>query len=144
MHNVFTYGSLMFTSVWQAVVKGHYTQLPASLKGFKRTRIITDTYPVVLPNLTTTILPGVLYKNVSHSDLRRLDKFEGRFYYRKSVRVKICAPENCEEFVTADIYVLRARFAYLASGLDWNPNQFANRGLKIFRRCYFGHQSTKP
>lgn len=132
MPHLFTYGSLMFSEVFNRVVRHQYQQTPASVRHFKRTRIRNDSYPVVLPHFAPEPLAGVVYLDISSPDFLRLDKFEGQYYQRQRVQVR-SALGHC---VAAQIYVLRPKYRHLASKQPWSPQAFAQDQLKSFLDLY--------
>lgn len=133
--HIFTYGSLMFTEVWQNIVRRVYHRETAWLDGFRRTCIYNDSYPVVLPRAGEKDLEGVVYFAVDELDLRRLDEFEGDYYYRRRVFPRILKGGVAQK-IRAEIYLLKPRYAHLASPRPWSPDFFAERKLKQFRRVY--------
>jgi gamma-glutamylcyclotransferase (GGCT)/AIG2-like uncharacterized protein YtfP len=136
--NIFTYGSLMFPSVWQNIVKHSYDSQTALLDGFRRTYIYDDDYPVVLPRAGQKNLEGVVYFSVKHLDINRLDIFEGDYYYRRRAYPTILQDEQTQT-VEADLYVLKPQYAHLASRRPWDPEFFARRELKFFQKRYRRH-----
>ncbi len=123
--HIFTYGSLMFDEIWQRVTAGAYTKLPATAHGVKRTCIRGDCYPVAVPCQTARALSGLLYLNVTETDIVALDGFEGDYYLRSSWRVRSALGNR---WYKADIYLLHPRFRKLASIRPWRP--------EIFSRCH--------
>lgn len=131
--NIFTYGSLMFAEVWQDIVKLPYENQPAWLDGFRRTYILGDQYPVVLPRAGQKNLQGVVYFSVKNQDITRLDRFEGDHYYRRRVHPTIQA-DGQTKTIEADLYVLKPKYAHLASTRPWDPEIFEVRELRHFLR----------
>lgn len=84
--SIFTYGSLMFDAVWTRVVRGQYVSCRAKLDGFQRWCIRGETYPALLPTEGASV-QGILYSDLSTSDLALLDAFEGSAYERILVEV---------------------------------------------------------
>ncbi|NEX63268.1 gamma-glutamylcyclotransferase family protein [Noviherbaspirillum galbum] len=85
MH-VFTYGSLMFSPVWERVVRGSYEAEPAVLSGHVRHAILGETYPGMIASPGSEVA-GMLYRGVSDADVAALDAFEGVEYRRVAVQV---------------------------------------------------------
>lgn len=136
--NIFTYGSLMFAEVWQDIVKLPYENQPAWLDGFRRTYILGDQYPVVLPRAGQKNLQGVVYFSVKHQDITRLDRFEGEHYYRRRVHPTIQV-DGQTKTIEADVYVLKPKYADLATLRPWDPELFERRNLRFFRKMYSGN-----
>lgn len=133
--NIFTYGSLMFAEVWQDIVKLPYENQPAWLDGFRRTYILGDQYPVVLPRAGQKNLQGVVYFSVKEQDIARLDRFEGEHYYRRRVHPTILV-DGQTQTIEADVYVLKPKYADLATLRPWDPELFKVRHLRHFLRTY--------
>lgn len=136
--HIFTYGSLMFPVVWQSIVKHNYEYQPAWLDGFRRTCIHGDNYPVVLPRAGQKNLEGVVYFSVKALDIRKIDEFEGEYYFRKRIYPRILLNDQ-PKTIEADLYVLKPKYAELASRRAWDTEFFAARQLPQFRRSYKPH-----
>lgn len=131
--NIFTYGSLMFAPVWQSLVESNYPNLAATLHDYRRLTIRYDIYPVALPYKGHRIA-GVLYRGVQQADLKRLDEFEGEYYYRQAVSVTTIK----RELIAAQVYILKPNYRYLASACEWDKQRFKLWGLKQFLQRYKG------
>lgn len=131
--NVFTYGSLMFKDIWQDVTRENNEQLAATILGFSRVFIEGDVYPVLKPTSPTESLTGVMYTNVSHAAIKRLDVFEGEYYQRIKAKVKL---ENTTESHEAEVFVLKSKFQHLASSRNWSPDVFVAEHKDHFVRNY--------
>lgn len=128
MH-VFTYGSLMFAQVWQRVVRGTHSTRgtrdtrgmfgsePATLDAYARYAIVGETYPAMVPEYGGHVT-GVLYRDLTASDVAALDAFEGSEYRRDNVRVRLAS--GGEVNAGAYIYLLPHKL----SGMPWLPEQF--------------------
>jgi gamma-glutamylcyclotransferase (GGCT)/AIG2-like uncharacterized protein YtfP len=133
MHNVFTYGSLMFAPVWSQVVDGVYAPIPARLDGFQRLAVKGEAYPAAVP-LPTGSMKGLLYPNISPNDLARLDAFEGKYYLRTPVTV---ATAN-GVYVTAWAYILDGQYRHILDTAEWDVGTFAAEGIQHFLARYPG------
>lgn len=131
--NIFTYGSLMFADVWQNIVKQPYESCTALLDGFRRTCIHDDNYPVLLPRAGQKNLAGVVYFSVTSQDITRLDKFEGEYYFRRRVYPTLQL-DGQTKAIEADLYLLKPKYAHLASTRPWDPEIFEARELRHFLR----------
>lgn len=116
--NLFVYGSLMFPEIWESLVRSVYQSAPATLLGYKRTRIVGDCYPVIRPATHGDFVTGQIHWRVSDADLRRLDQFEGKLYRRRRVQVHALPMRRTP--VQAIAYVLHDRYRHLASAQPWN------------------------
>ena len=133
MKHVFTYGSLMFSEVWENIVHGRHQSVPATLSGYRRFSVHGEAWPVVMPGIPQDRLDGCLYRNVSVEDIRLLDEFEGDYYFRTPLQVK-----REDRIETAEVYVLRPRFYSIATQSSWDPVEFERSALNRFRAEYRG------
>ncbi len=129
--HLFTYGSLMFAPVWGRLAQGDYASTRAWLKGFKRTQICNDNYPVIVPSPNHSPFAGIVYRGVGLSDLKRLDAFEGKIYIRTRVRIWVA-----NKPLAAHTYVLKRRFYYLAGRKLWHPQSFEYCLLPAFIKAH--------
>ncbi len=120
--HIFTYGSLMFDSVWRRVVQGIYEKSGARVFGYRRRRIHGEVYPAAIPGMCADGVDGIVYLNVSEEDLRRLDEFEGLCYRRQVTECQL--PEG--NTVRASFYVFRDEYSYLIADEDWDAEWFAD------------------
>ncbi|MDX1668501.1 MAG: gamma-glutamylcyclotransferase family protein [Limnobacter sp.] len=127
--NVFVYGSLMFHQVWSSVVTGQYLTTNAVLEGHRRHRVEGETYPAAMPSAVHQI-EGIVYKNVSPADVKRLDLFEGPEYHREAADVLIETGEK----LPAQFY--RWLLPEKAIDDDWSVEYFRNVGLELFLNSY--------
>jgi len=130
--NLFTYGSLMFDAVWSRLVSQPYENSPAALSGYARKCVSGDSYPVVFKGDEYYSIAGMLYFNITPQDLAVLDEFEGEYYLREAVQVRL--PDG--SFQPAETYVLKDEFRHLASDRDWDADRFATDGIHHFIEKY--------
>jgi gamma-glutamylcyclotransferase (GGCT)/AIG2-like uncharacterized protein YtfP len=131
MKNIFVYGSLMFDDVWNRVVKRRYQKQPALLPGYRRMAIRGKSYPGLIKSVNSSV-QGVIYFNVFARDIKRLDKFEGR-YYRK-VPVTVLCENNHKHHARAYLFV-RHKINLLAHK-PWSPACFQAHHLHSFIARY--------
>lgn len=131
--NIFTYGSLMYSDIWQSLVEGRYRQAPSLALGYQRVCIKNDIYPVTCVAPRTSSVRGVVYFDVRENDLRQLDHFEGEFYQRRALNLYLPLQATC---VAAEAYMLSPRFEHLASGKPWNPRRFSSQNKTRFKNLY--------
>lgn len=138
MH-VFTYGSLMFEPVWQRVVQGDYASRPAWLHGYVRKCVKSEAYPVVFKGVSAFPVDGMLYLNVHRQDVDLLDKFEGEFYVREPVSVKLADGSE----TMAMTYILKETYRHIATDQHWDIEKFALTGIHQFLQQYRGFLNTR-
>lgn len=132
MPNVFTYGSLMFDPVWSRIVDSSYDRLESILPAYERKGIRDEVYPVIVPSSRHSQVQGIVYLDVSASDLARLDQFEGEYYYRKTE--KVVAPDMT--ILPAEVYVLKEEYYPIISPEEWDFEYFSTTGIHLFMHKY--------
>ena len=125
-HAIFTYGTLMFPEVMNAVCGRLYDSTPASLEGYQLTSLISRVYPAILP-VPGARCEGLLYTGIDEDMLVTLDDFEGDEYERVQVDV-----QSAGQTTSAWAYVLTASCFTLASGQDWKTAIFREKHLKNY------------
>lgn len=125
--NLFTYGSLMFPDVWQRVAGASFSTQPATLPGFAAWKVRGETYPGLAP-APGAETAGVVYFDVSPEAASRLDAFEGPFYERMEVQVRLpdgaCAP--------AWAYVVVPSHRHELDPDRWDAEEFRRHHLAHF------------
>ncbi len=134
MHNVFTYGTLMFAEVWQRVVSGNYEKTNATLLGYDRKTVKDEVYPALVKGKPDSSVAGIVYQGVSLKDLLSLDEFEGEYYRRETGRLVL--PENV--MITTVFYLVKPEFHHILSERKWDPEYFKHTGIHTFLDHYFG------
>jgi len=140
MTNVFVYGSLMFKSVWQYVVRGAYQSTAASVYGFTRYAVKDEAFPAVLKTQPNDQLNGLLYFDVSASDLKKLDDYEGELYLRQTIKAFYAQPDTpsnnkrkshtdelLKTSIDAAIYVIHPSQLAILSDQLWDVDAFARQ-----------------
>jgi gamma-glutamylcyclotransferase (GGCT)/AIG2-like uncharacterized protein YtfP len=160
MH-VFTYGTLMFPQVWQAVVgpddSGRQfaklpATLPATLPGYQIFRVAGAVYPGIIKysppappsdsqlstlNSQPSPVPGLLYLDVDPDSIARVDRFEDGFYRRQSITVTT----NDGRQLEAQTYVVPGEHRHVLTADPWTADEFEKRGdLARFVARYAGFQ----
>jgi gamma-glutamylcyclotransferase (GGCT)/AIG2-like uncharacterized protein YtfP len=140
--NLFTYGSLMSPLVWLRVVQATYRSETALLSGYIRKAVKGATYPVVYPRTDSDTVEGLVYYDISADDMKRLDRFEGDYYQRRSESVRL----SDGRLIDAEVYILKEAFRSIASDRDWDQKQFEREGLSSFLSSYLGFDevSSRP
>lgn len=129
MH-IFTYGSLMFSEIWQRVVSGDYRSAPALAHGYARYAVLGATYPGMIARPGAAV-EGVLYVDVSAQDVAALDLFEGGEYRREQIEVVMQSGEK----LIACTYLFTAEQGLSAVG--WEPQGFQ---MSRFISTYCGEE----
>lgn len=115
--NIFTYGSLMFPSVWEQVVRGRCRSVKAVLADHARFAITGETYPGMVMQSGATV-DGILYFDVDAADVARLDAFEGVDYRRVAVQLRLV--DGSELAAQTYLYNIPQRLLNLA----WQAENF--------------------
>ncbi len=134
MH-VFTYGTLMFPEVWQAVVGREFASVPGTAAGYAIYRVQDAVFPGIAAADERDSVRGVVYLDVDHASVARLDLFEDDFYVRRSVWI------DCEdgERRAADAYVVPPENESVLTDERWDRAKFvASGGLEQFIRRFQG------
>ena len=132
MH-VFTYGTLMISSVMEAVTGRRFASQNAILHGYARFRLEGATYPGLIPQ-ENAITDGVLYLNVDPSSLARLDAFEGAFYNRVRVEVEV----ETGALLPSAVYVVAPPHRHRLTPEAWRLDDFRRAHLAAFLASYHG------
>jgi len=133
MKNIFVYGSLMFDDIWNRIVKRRYDKQSALLPGYKRLAVKGESYPGLVKSFNSSV-EGVIYFNVTAQDIKRLDKFEGR-YYRK-VPVTVISDTGHLHKARAYLFVRHKR--NLLAHKPWDPVHFQAHHLHKYIARYNG------
>jgi gamma-glutamylcyclotransferase (GGCT)/AIG2-like uncharacterized protein YtfP len=134
--HVFVYGSLMYLPVWAQVVNGVYPCLNAVAKGFQRHAVPGETYPAMVENSSAQV-QGLVWLNVLHADLKRLDEFEGPEYERREIEVVL---NTSGESMRADTYIWLTPSA-LTDAL-WSVAEFEAEGMQAFLNKHVGNWNS--
>jgi gamma-glutamylcyclotransferase (GGCT)/AIG2-like uncharacterized protein YtfP len=136
MH-VFTYGTLMFPEVWQAIVAREFTAMEGTAAGYAIYRVRDAVYPGIVAAGERDRVRGVVYLDVDHASLARLDLFEGDFYTRQSVWVDCADGERR----AADAYVVPTENRSVLTDECWDRAKFVAGGsLEQFIRRFRGFE----
>ncbi len=121
----FTYGSLMYADIFERVAGRVPECSPATLNNWRRHALRDRTYPGAVQELGHSIR-GVLWHDISDSELIRLDAFESSEYQRIEVEVTLESGQT----LMAQIY------AWLNPGLlevnDWSQDDFEKNHRPAF------------
>jgi hypothetical protein len=125
----------MYSDIWQSIVSGRYSSQSAELRGFQRVFIRNDLYPVLRRSSIRQSVAGVLYHDVDVRDLKKLDRFEGKFYQRRTVMVDF-EENHAKQKKRVQVYLLKPQFRYLASYRSWTAEYFDGRFKRQFQSTY--------
>jgi gamma-glutamylcyclotransferase (GGCT)/AIG2-like uncharacterized protein YtfP len=123
MH-LFTYGTLMFPEVWQAVVGRSFAAVRGRADGYQIFRVRDVLYPGIIAGIATHSVRGVVYFDVDDESIARLDRFESDFYERRPMEV-VCDDGECRD---AHAYIVPTEHRDVLTAEPWNGNDFAARG----------------
>lgn len=116
---VFTYGSLEFDDVMEAVTGRRFDACAAVLPGHKRCLLHGRVYPAIVP-APGERTEGTLYRGIDADSLVLLDDFESDLYQRQTVRVTLEAGGQTQ----AQAWVLRVPHVEQLSATGWDRELF--------------------
>ena len=127
--NIFTYGSLMFSSVWARVVRGNYRSTEATVHGFQRVRVRGRQHPALIISANAAPIAGRIYFNVDAGDIARLDHFETSSYACVAIAVTVAGHAfSAQSYLALDADSLLNE--------NWSVTEFEQYGLPIFNATY--------
>lgn len=118
----------MFDQVWSKVVSNRYAKVTARLYGYKRRKIRGEVYPAVLPGTNRDHVDGIIYLDVSKSDLKNVDAFEGECYQKQMAECGLTDGGT----ITAWVYVFKEQYRDLLEDELWDPVRFLESGIHVF------------
>jgi gamma-glutamylcyclotransferase (GGCT)/AIG2-like uncharacterized protein YtfP len=134
MH-VFTYGTLMFPEIWQAVVGRSFETVEGNAAGFEVFRVRDAVFPGITAGTGGCSAAGVVYLDVDPVSMDRLDRFEGVFYERRVIAV------DCVDGLRrmAEAYIVPAANRSGLMSEPWGRETFlASGGLEQFVSRFAG------
>ena len=132
MKNIFVYGSLMYDEVWQRIVQGFHPKIKAEIVGYKRLKVKNAEYPGLVK--AEGIVQGLVWLNVSQSDIEKLDLFEGDFYKR----VEGIATDINNNKIIVNFYLIQNSYLSILEDVEWNKEEWEQHGLEKFLKNYVG------
>ena len=123
----FTYGSLMFPDVWHRVAGASFATRPATLDDFAAWKVRGETYPGLAPAPGETTR-GIVHSGVTPEAAARLDAFEGPFYERLTVDVRLDDGTS----VAAFAYVVVPAHRHELEPVRWDADAFRRLHLAQF------------
>jgi gamma-glutamylcyclotransferase (GGCT)/AIG2-like uncharacterized protein YtfP len=140
--SLFVYGTLMSPEVVNVLLGRVPPHEPAVLRGdFARHPVRSRVYPGMVfvnsrKNEGAAAVHGLLYSQLSPSEMERLDWFEGDTYKRIDVTVETVADGNrgssSKPLVTVNTYVWSNPIDELDVSQDWSYNHFRTQYLERF------------
>ncbi len=127
LDRVFTYGTLAFAEVMEAVAGRAFASEPATLEGFVRLCVRGVVYPGVRARPGAAV-DGVLYRGLDAAALARLDRFEGALYERRRLAVRLERGASCDAWV----YVVPEALAHRLADEPWDPERFRREHLPAY------------
>lgn len=89
MHQrLFVYGTLLDDEILHRVIGSVPPGEPATLNGYRRMRMLDRPYPVIRPSPNAKVSGRILH-GLTNRQMRQIDRYEGREYRRKRVRVSL-------------------------------------------------------
>lgn len=132
-HRLFAYGSLMCADIMALVVGTPLASTPAMLPGFRRLCVAREPYPGLIAD-PDAVVAGRIYEGLTPAFWARLDAFEGAYYQRRPVRVRIAAGSESQ----VDCYLFRPEYRHLLTCREWDYAAFLRNGKAEFQRRYQG------
>ena len=127
---IFTYGSLLFSDVMQAVTGKLFPSQSATLREYARYRVRGANYPGIV-STPGAYVEGLLYQGVDPAAVKHLDFFEGDLYRRVSVDV-----HTKSGIIPAQTYIIPPDKAHHLSETAWDPDAFRTRDYDTFlKQC---------
>lgn len=133
MH-VFTYGTLMFPEVWQAVVGRSFQSVAGNAHGYAVYHVGDAVFPGMIA-VPDNVVRGVVYLDVDPDSVTRLDTFEDDFYERQALWV------DCDDGQkrAADAYIVPPYNRGVLTTEPWDRESFrASGGLEQFISRFAG------
>ena len=124
--HLFVYGTLVLSEVMEAVTGERFASVSAVLQGYGSYLVIGKPYPALVP-VDGERTSGRLYLDVPALAVRRLDRFEGELYERRSVRVE-CGSVR----MVAEAFVLSAHARDRVGEERWDEQVFRRDHLPEF------------
>lgn len=131
-YSVFTYGTLQFPEVMQAVTGLNLKPIPATLKGYQRFKIKERTFPGLIEK-QDVVTDGMLYRELDEDAIQSLDHFEDVMYQRRLVDVQVT--DNTEQ---AFVYVTQKEYEDCLLNQEWSLEEFRKKYLKLYLKRISG------
>jgi gamma-glutamylcyclotransferase (GGCT)/AIG2-like uncharacterized protein YtfP len=119
-HTLFVYGTLQYPALIAAVLGRRPPTEAATLDGYARFAVRGEPFPGIVPWPGARV-DGRLYSGLRGCTRSAIDDFEGPLYGREQVSV---LPRSGAGPVSAETFVVHARWRHLLAAHDWDPAAF--------------------
>jgi gamma-glutamylcyclotransferase (GGCT)/AIG2-like uncharacterized protein YtfP len=136
MENLFAYGTLMCDDIMRDVSGCLLSRIPGTLKGYSRRRVRGEHYPAIIAD-TESCVDGVVYQEVPSPAWERLDRFEGRMYFRQRVQIEV----SDGTLLYAETYLVKPEFVDYLEPYEWDFEKFLQNDKASFHRSYKGYRA---
>lgn len=130
--SVFTYGTLQFPEVMQAVIGLDVKPVAATLSNYQRFKIKERTFPGLIKK-QGIITDGMLYRDLDETVIEKLDQFEDVMYQRCLVDVQVN-----NETEQAFVYVTQKEYEDCLLDQEWSLEEFRRKYLKLYLKRITG------
>jgi len=130
--SVFTYGTLQFPEVMQAVIGLDVKPISATLTDYQRFKIKERTFPGLIKK-QGIITDGMLYRDLDEAAIQKLDHFEDVMYERCLVDVQVN-----NETKQAFVYVTQKEYEDCLLDQEWGFEEFRKKYLKLYLKRITG------
>ena len=131
MKNIFVYGTLMYDEIWKSIVEGKYEKDIAIINGYERLNVKNEVYPALVERLSSSV-KGVVRKNVSSSDIDRLNVFEGK-YYKLTKNTALDQGRDIEVL----LYLLDNKYSHIVEVTIWSESRLEKNNIDFFYEYLF-------
>jgi gamma-glutamylcyclotransferase (GGCT)/AIG2-like uncharacterized protein YtfP len=131
---LFSYGTLQFPEVLQAVTGCHLEGEKAMLDDYASYLVRGKTYPGITLERGASV-EGVVYTGIGEAHFKKLDRFEGELYER----ARVCVTDTEGNPLQAWTYVIRDAMRDQLTRTPWNKEDFEVEHLPAFlKKCRAG------
>ena len=131
MHRLFCYGTLQVPQVIRSVTGHDHSGKNAVLRDYAIYRVKNAEYPGIVQSIGSST-EGKLYDDISHTDLKTLDLFEGEYYSRQMLKVHLPDGSTAQAWT----YVIADNHVDILTADSWRLSDFLDNGLEIFMQGY--------
>jgi gamma-glutamylcyclotransferase (GGCT)/AIG2-like uncharacterized protein YtfP len=125
--NVFAYGTLMLDEVWEFVTGRIHPSTPGTLADHRVRKLAGQTFPGMIP-ATGDLARGRVWRDVTTTDLEKLDRFESGIYQRETVNVQCGDGGPCSCWA----YLIRPANQGMLLEEPWDLDEFRRLHLETY------------
>lgn len=125
--NIFTYGSLMYPSVFEALTEKMFRADDVTLNNYQRRAISFKNYPGIKYKPGASV-NGRLWFDVDEVSSKMLDRFEDSLYERRVVKVT----SKLGEVFNAHAYVVPVSLEHMLASEEWDQKMFQEMHLNSY------------